>query len=98
MVQIQILPRKFEQNLARSMPPAARKIIHRIARDFNRRLSQENLEKRVEYAHAAMYMQLYQRFGTHTSEFADYAHDALDSLLAGQPIGRFGRSAPTTSS
>lgn len=93
MVQIQILPRKFEQNLARSMPPAARKIVHRIARDFNRRFPQGNLEKRVEYAHAAMYMQLYQRFGTHTSEFADYAHDALDSLLAGQPVGRFSRSA-----
>ncbi len=97
MVQIQILPRKFEQNLARSMPPAARKIVHRIARDFDHRFPQGNLEKRVEYAHAAMYMQLYQRFGTHASDFADYAHDALDSLLAGQPMGRFSRSVSPVS-
>ena len=97
MVQIQMYPRKFEQSLARQVPPAARKIVHRIARDFRRKLVQEDFEKRVEYAHAALYMQLYQRFGIRTGEFADYAHDALDSLLAGQPVGRFGRSTPAMS-
>lgn len=82
MVQLQTFPIKFERNLARVMPTQASTIVHRIARDIVRSSKHsEQLEKQLEFGHAKLHMQLYQRFGRRTGDFSGEAHQALDDLV-----------------
>lgn len=64
------------------MPPSAITIVRRLARDLARKSNgNPELDQRLEFAHAALHMQIYQRYGSHSSEFMQHAHNALDELI-----------------
>ncbi len=81
MVQSQTFPKRIEQNIERMMPPSARSILYRVARDVARNAKKSgNIEHSLSYGHATLHMKLFQRFGTSTREFMDLAHEELDKL------------------
>lgn len=84
-MQIKTFPIKIERSFERTMPSHAIAIVRRLAHDITRKSKgAHELDQRLELAHAALHMQLYQRYGaTHSSEFLQHAHEALDELIAG---------------
>jgi hypothetical protein len=83
-MQIKTFPQKFERNFERTIPPNAIAIVRRIAKDLVRKSGNSQVpDQRLEFAHAALHMQIYQRFGTRSNGFIRNAHVALDELITG---------------
>lgn len=82
-MQIKTFSRKIERNFERTIPPGAISIVRHLVRDIARKSSgSSEIDQRLEFAHAALHMQIYQRYGTRSSGFIQHAHNALDELIS----------------